>query len=122
MIFNKRILVASLVSVFLISLSGCPSLVSSPNANPVINLEKDNVKVLEKISLNVSINNRNNSHQYVYNFSADKGKIESTNTNESNALYTAPDSDGKDTIRVSVFDRTDNINLPQSTKEIIINK
>ena len=118
----KKYLAISLFATLSISLSGCPAQNFIPEPSPVINLEKSTIKISEKVLLDVAVNKKAN-HQYTYRFAADKGTIESSKVdNDSKATYTAPATDGIDTIKVTVFDLTDNINLPVGSKEITINK
>ncbi len=77
------------------------------------------IKIADKVQSRVLVNNVYN-HQLEYRYVADRGQVIANNGVGATAIYYAPFTGGPDTIRVSIFDRTDNINLPGITKQILI--
>jgi len=114
-----KLAVLSIISFSSISFSGCSGLMRSPTDNiAAINLSKTDIRIADKVPIRVMVSNPWN-HQLEFRYTADRGQIIANNTG-STAIYYAPFTGGPDTIRVSIFNRTDNINLPIITQQVFV--
>ena len=117
----KKLLLSGVFSLTLfgaLTSTGC----KAPGAQSYISdiqLATADVKIADKVQSRVLVNNVYN-HQLEYRYTADRGVIIANNGIGATAMYHAPFTGGPDTIRVSIFDRTDNINLPIITKQILV--
>lgn len=100
-----------------VSLSGCNNQTATNFGS--LQISSTDVKVTDKIPLRVMVNNPY-GHQLEYRYTADRGEVIANNGISSTALYYAPFTGGPDTIRVSVFDRNDNINFPVISQNILV--
>jgi Tol biopolymer transport system component len=116
---TKKFLTAGIFSIALLgTLNGCYK-PSGADQIAAVNLSKSEIKITEKIPLRVLVSNPW-GHQMEYRYTADRGQVIANNGTNATALYYAPFTGGPDTIRVSIFDRTDNINLPVITNQTFI--
>lgn len=84
-----------------------------------IQATRQNIGVGERDTIRLNISNPSNN-SLEFRFSADRGQMSSASTELPYAEYIAPFSGGPDTIRVSVYDRTDNVNLPMQQFPILV--
>jgi len=101
-----------------ILLIGCPT-VPVTSIFTVI-LERTDIKIWDKVTAQVIAPNPYN-HQYEYRFWAERGKVISDNISNPYGVYYSPFTGGKDTIKVTVFDRNDNTNLTPITYPVTVN-
>src|SRR5687767_497070 len=106
----KKFLTAGIVAISLfgaLTATGCNK---GPGSGDVpisaINIKSSEIKIAEKIPMSVLVSNPW-GHQFEYRYTADRGQVIANNGTASTALYYAPFTGGPDTIRVSIFDRTD---------------
>ncbi len=100
-----------------VSITACPN--QSANSFASLQIASTDVKVTDKIALRTMVNNPF-GHQLEYRYTADRGEVIANNGISSTALYYAPFTGGPDTIRVSVFDRNDNINFPVISQQVLV--
>lgn len=119
----RRLSVLLLAGTLLTSCSGNNNGGFFPNSNVAVFatfvLNQTNIGVGQQVPLNIAVNNPNN-HSLEFRFTCDRGQITGQNPESPAANYIAPFSGGEDTIRVSVFDRNDNANLPQIQQRILV--
>ncbi len=116
----KKLLISSVfvsLSLGTLSFSGCANGIQNNIAS--ISFGSSDVKVTDKIPVRVLVNNPYN-HQIEYRYTADRGQIVANNGISSTALYYAPFTGGQDTVRVSIFDRTDNVNFPVLNQTVLV--
>lgn len=106
------------LSLGAVSLSGCGANGGTP-AIASVQIASTDVKVTDKVAVRVLVSNPYN-HQLEYRYASDRGQVVANNGISSTALYYAPFTGGPDTIKVSVFDRTDNINYPVISQNILV--
>jgi dipeptidyl aminopeptidase/acylaminoacyl peptidase len=106
----KKLLIFSLLSLLFSCSKSIPDYVDP--------LQKIEIKVTEKIEFKYRPPNPY-GHTYQYTYSADRGQL-ITNKFNGKTFYYAPFTGGPDTIRVSVFDKTDNINLPVIYQQLFV--
>ncbi|MBC7473470.1 MAG: hypothetical protein H7263_04210, partial [Candidatus Sericytochromatia bacterium] len=117
----KKIFLSSAISAFLLSavfMTGCAKNDASSQFGG-ITFDRTDIKVTDKVNMRVLVSNPY-SHQYEYRYAADRGQIIANNGTSSTAQYYAPFTGGPDTVRVSIYDRTDNINLPTISQQTTV--
>lgn len=82
-------------------------------------VQQQSIGINQRAPIQVIANNPCN-HELEYRFIANRGQVISQNTLLPQAEYVAPFTGGEDMITVSVFDRTDNINLPQQQRPLLV--
>ena len=75
-----------------------------------IQLDVTDISIASKARIRTLVSNPCD-HQLEYRYVADRGQVVANNGLAATALYYAPFTGGPDTIRVSIYDRTENINL-----------
>ena len=106
---NKYVKIFS--PIFSLALYACSSQPIGKIESPK-SFGSNEVKIVSKLPVKPSVNNPSN-HRLEFKYTADRGKVLVNNLSDTSlALYYAPFTGGPDTIRISVFDKTDNVNLP----------
>lgn len=113
-IFKRINIIIILFIAFIITSCGevMDKMAGRSTATPFgIQLSNPRPGIWEEVTVQVIVNNPYN-HQLEYRFVADRGKILASNDLTSPVVkYYAPFTGGDDTIRVTIRDRNDNINL-----------
>lgn len=116
----KKVITSSSLILMLgamsVILTACPN---QSNTFASLQIASTDVKVTDKVAVRTMVNNPF-GHQLEYRYTADRGEVIANNGLAATALYYAPFTGGPDTIRVSVFDRTDNINLPVISQQVFV--
>ncbi|MGV3523583.1 MAG: TolB family protein [Candidatus Sericytochromatia bacterium] len=77
------------------------------------------IGINDRVPIQLLVNNPCN-HNLEYRFIANRGQVLSQNPLLPIAEYAAPFTGGEDIITVSVYDRTDNVNLPQQQRPLLV--
>ncbi|MFN8577718.1 MAG: hypothetical protein U0354_12750 [Candidatus Sericytochromatia bacterium] len=79
------------------------------------------VKVTDKLKVDIRKMVKNPyNHDLEYKYNADRGQIIANNGSAMTDLYYAPFTGGPDTIRIAIYDKTDNINLPIISQQVFV--
>lgn len=125
---NGKLVKISLMSALVLSsLTACKNITgvgSNTNSSiassyTAIQLNKTDINITDKAQIRVLVNNPWD-HQLEYRYTADRGQVVANNGLAATAMYYAPYTGGPDTIRVSVYDRTDGVNLPIISQQVFI--
>jgi len=81
--------------------------------------DRMDISIAQKSNVVVMVNNPY-KHELEYRYAADRGQVVQDETYPFKALYYAPFTGGTDVIRVTIFDKTSNSNLPEGSKQIVI--
>lgn len=113
-----KTIISSMIMVSVLTLTACgPGLLGGVFVT--LNLNQAQIGVMDQVPLQALVNNPF-GHPLEFRYTADRGQIISNNPENPVATYLAPFSGGPDVIRLSVFDRFDNINLPPISQPISI--
>lgn len=82
-------------------------------------INRQSIGINERVPIQLAVNNPCN-HDLEYRFVANRGQVLAQNPLSPVAEYAAPFTGGEDVITVSVFDRTDSVNLPQQQRPLLI--
>ena len=100
-------------------LTSCSQLPIASGISVRLNLSGLNIGIGQKIQIQALVFNPNR-HSLEFRFTSDRGYILSTSTESPIAEYVAPFSGGEDIVRLNVFDRNDNANLPLIQERLLI--
>lgn len=119
---RKPILATLLLASTSLAISSCGpgggiSLCGSPFYQ--IQIGQQSIGIAQKVPISLLVNNPC-SHDLEYRFIANRGTVIAQNPLSPVANYVAPFTGGEDMITVSVYDRTDNINLPQQQRPLLV--
>lgn len=92
---------------------------STSNIMSDLRMDKLEITVADKSTFRMLVNNPWD-HQLEYRYVASRGQIIANGGVGPTGQYYAPFTGGKDTITVSIYDRTDNKNLQTITKDVTI--
>lgn len=110
----KNVLKNSAVSLIFIIFTGC----YNTQIYPIVpNLISQEIKITDKTPVTINVSNPY-KHELEYKYTADRGYI--VLDNSSKPQYYAPFTGGPDTIRTSVYDKTDKVNLPVTTQQVFV--
>lgn len=84
-----------------------------------LQVQRQSIGINERVPINVIVGNPNN-HELEYRFIAARGQVQVQNPLLGVGEYIAPFTGGEDAITVTVYDRTDNVNLPQQQIRILV--
>lgn len=84
-----------------------------------IQVNRQSIGISERTPISLLVNNPC-SHELEYRFIANRGTVIAQNPLSPMAEYLAPFTGGEDMITVSIYDRTDNINLPQQQRPLLV--
>lgn len=84
-----------------------------------IQVSRQNIGINERVPISVAVNNPCN-HDLEYRFVAARGTVLSQNPLLPMAEYIAPFTGGEDRIIVSVYNRSENTNLPQQQAPLLV--
>ncbi|HEY9840411.1 MAG: hypothetical protein ACAI44_18695 [Candidatus Sericytochromatia bacterium] len=117
----------SLSRVAALALLGLSALTSCKGGIPgvggsvfyTLQLSRQSIGINERVPVSLFLNNPFN-HDMEFRFLAQRGQVLSQNPLVAGGEYVAPFTGGEDSITVSVYDRTDNINLPQQQIRLLV--
>lgn len=84
-----------------------------------LQLSRQNIGINERVPISLFVNNPCN-HDLEYRFIAQRGQVLAQNPLIPQGEYVAPFTGGEDRISVTVYDRTDNVNLPQQQAPLLV--
>jgi len=117
---KQSLALAALLGSVALGLGSC-AVPSQICGNPIytIQLARQNMGINERVPLTLSGNNPC-GHTLEYRFVANRGLVISPNPLRPAAEYIAPFSGGEDRITVSVYNRSENRNLPQQSVSLLV--
>jgi len=121
-IWQKRLLsLSGLATLGLMSSSCGPGGGIALNCNTfyTFQIASQSIGVAQRVPINLLVNNPCN-HNLEFRFIANRGQVMSQNPTVPSAEYISPFTGGEDVITVTVFDRTDSVNLPQQQRPLLV--
>jgi len=121
-IMRKPIILTALLALSSLSLSACPGVpIPGVCGTPFysIQVNRQSIGISERTPISLLVNNPC-SHELEYRFIANRGTVIAQNPLSPIAEYIAPFTGGEDVITVSIYDRTDNVNLPQQQRPLLV--
>lgn len=123
--FSRYLLASTLLGLSTLSLISCgpggsitnPLCTTQPFYQIAIN--RQSIGINERVPIQV-ISGDPCGHELEYRFVATRGQIIASNPLSPQAEYIAPFTGGEDMITVTVYDRTDRVNLPQQQRPLLI--
>lgn len=118
---RKCLALSSLAALAILTSSCGPGGTLAINCNTFYSIQigRQSIGVGERVPINLLVNNPCN-HNLEFRFIANRGQVVAQNPSLPNAEYISPFTGGEDMITVTVFDRTDSVNLPQQQRPLLV--